>query len=246
LSATWRSSRVSSAGKPHPCRPLQSADYTVMRNQRLIRHSSPSIARPWVKATKSSGAVLSWRGQAGGAYARLMMGRETEPTPGVVAQPLFATTHWSVVLAAANQESPAGSAALERLCRTYWYPIYVFIRRQGHGVADAQDLTQSFFAHILSRSFLKRASPAKGKFVPLFLGSLKYFCRRWANSRPKRGGAAHARVPGCPNRRAQYRLEPVDLMDAERPSNGVGRSRCWIVCWNGWKRSFQQRIEAGL
>ena len=75
--------------------------------------------------------------------------------------PWFATTHWSVVLAAADQERPEAVQALETLCRTYWYPLYAYVRRQGYDVADAQDLTQGFFAHILSSGFLN--SPLKNR-----------------------------------------------------------------------------------
>jgi len=147
-----------------------------------------------------------------------MMGRENMEAPGAVAQPLFATTHWSVVLAAASQESPEGSAALEKLCSTYWYPIYVFIRRQGYEVVDAQDLTQGFFAHILSRGFLRRANPAKGKFRSFVLGSLKYFLAdEWAKLQAqKRGGGRALVFLDAQTAEARYRSEPVDLMDAEK------------------------------
>jgi RNA polymerase sigma-70 factor (ECF subfamily) len=147
-----------------------------------------------------------------------MMGRETADAPGAVGQPLFATTHWSVVLAAAHEETPEAAAALERLCSTYWYPLYAFIRRQGYDVADAQDLTQGFFAHILSRGFLKRASPAKGKFRSFVLGALKYFLAdEWAKLQAqKRGGGRAPVFLDAQTAEARYRLEPVDLMDAER------------------------------
>ena len=147
-----------------------------------------------------------------------MTGRETTDAPGAVGQPLFAPTHWSVVLAAANPEAPEAAAALERLCSTYWYPLYAFIRRQGYEVADAQDLTQSFFAHILSRRFLQRASREKGRFRSFILGSLKFFladelARLQAQ---KRGGGRPPVFLDAQTAEARYRLEPVDLMDAEK------------------------------
>jgi RNA polymerase sigma-70 factor (ECF subfamily) len=58
----------------------------------------------------------------------------------------FATTHWSLVLAAGHSPAPGGEGALEEWCRAYWYPLYAFVRRQGHSDTDAQDLTQEFFA----------------------------------------------------------------------------------------------------
>ena len=147
-----------------------------------------------------------------------MTGRESTEAPGAVGQPLFATTHWSVVLAAGQGDTPQSAAALERLCSTYWYPLYAYVRRQGYDVADAQDLTQGFFAHILSRSFLKRATPAKGKFRSFVLGSLKYFLAdEWAKLRAqKRGGGLAPVFLDAQTAEARYHLEPVDLMDAEK------------------------------
>ncbi len=147
-----------------------------------------------------------------------MTGRESTDAPGAVAQPLFATTHWSVVLAAANQKSPEGSAALEILCRTYWYPVYAFVRRQGYEVADAQDLAQGFFGHILSRGFLKRACPAKGRFRSFMLGALKYFLADELAKlqAQKRGGGLTPVFLDEQTAETRYRLEPVDLMDAEK------------------------------
>src|SRR5437867_8380701 len=63
----------------------------------------------------------------------------------------FTTTHWSVVLAAGQSASPAAQAALEQLCRAYWYPLYAYVRRRGYSPEDAQDLTQSFFERLLER-----------------------------------------------------------------------------------------------
>jgi RNA polymerase sigma-70 factor (ECF subfamily) len=130
----------------------------------------------------------------------------------------FATTHWSVVLAAAGRESPQSAAGLEKLCRTYWYPIYAFVRRQGYEVADAQDLTQGFFAHVLSRGFLRRANPAKGKFRSFILGALKYFLAdEWAKLQAqKRGGGLAPVFLDAQTAEARYRLEPVDSRDPEK------------------------------
>ena len=147
-----------------------------------------------------------------------MMGREATEAPGAVGQPLFATTHWSVVLAAAQEETPEAAAALERLCSTYWYPLYAYIRRQGYDIADAQDLTQGFFTHILSRRFLQRANRDKGKFRSFILGSLKFFLADELAKlqAQKRGGGLAPVFLDAQTAEARYRLEPVDLMDAER------------------------------
>src|SRR5882724_12499629 len=86
----------------------------------------------------------------------------------------FATTHWSVVLTA-QDESPAAQEALEKLCRTYWRPIYSFVRRQGGGAEDAEDLTQGFFALVLERKDLNTVRKEKGRLRSYLLTSVKNF-----------------------------------------------------------------------
>jgi RNA polymerase sigma-70 factor (ECF subfamily) len=84
----------------------------------------------------------------------------------------------------------AGAAALEELCRTYWYPIYAFLRREGRTPHDAQDLTQAFFTRLLQGLFLENVGPRKGKFRSFLLAALKNFlCDEWDKGRAeKRGG----------------------------------------------------------
>src|SRR2546428_9125647 len=115
--------------------------------------------------------------------------RKSSVATGVEEQ-RFATTHWSVVLSAADSAAPSGQEALEKLCRTYWYPLYAFVRRQGHQVAEAQDLTQEFFARFLDKKHVKRADPARGRFRSFLLTSVKNFLRNeWRDAaRAKRGG----------------------------------------------------------
>lgn len=99
---------------------------------------------------------------------------------------MFATTHWSVVLAAGAQSSDA----LEKLCRAYWYPLFAFVRRQGNDLHAAQDLTQEFFARLLQGNYLAGANPNRGRFRSFLLASLKHFlANEWHRSqRQKRGG----------------------------------------------------------
>ena len=107
---------------------------------------------------------------------------------------LFATTHWSVVLAAGDTKLPQASEALEKLCRAYWYPLYAYVRRKGHSAEDAQDLTQEFFARLLARNYLSVADRTKGKFRSFLLGSLEHFlAREWtrAHAQKRGGGRAH-------------------------------------------------------
>jgi RNA polymerase sigma factor (sigma-70 family) len=104
----------------------------------------------------------------------------------------FATTHWSVVLVAGVHASDKAEKALEALCRTYWYALYVFVRRQGHSEADAQDLTQEFFAQFLEKKYIAHANPERGKFRTFLLGCLKNFlANEWDRAQTMKRGGAH-------------------------------------------------------
>ncbi len=109
------------------------------------------------------------------------------PAPGV-----FATTHWSVVVQAGEAASPQTSEALAQLCNTYWYPLYVYVRRKGYAAHDAQDLTQEFFARLLARNYLGGVDRRKGKFRSFLLGALEHFlAKEWRRAHAqKRGGHA--------------------------------------------------------
>src|SRR5207302_1269613 len=85
----------------------------------------------------------------------------------------FGETPWSIVVAAGATTEPRAQAALTELCRIYWRPIYAYLRRSGHDTQDAQDLTQSFFYHVLENETLRRASREKGRFRSFLLGALK-------------------------------------------------------------------------
>jgi RNA polymerase sigma-70 factor (ECF subfamily) len=102
----------------------------------------------------------------------------------------FTATHWSVVLMAGQISSPDSAEALEKLCRTYWYPLYVYVRRQGHSPHDAQDLTQEFFARLLARNYLGTVGCEKGKFRSFLLAALNHFMadERDRARAAKRGG----------------------------------------------------------
>jgi RNA polymerase sigma-70 factor (ECF subfamily) len=144
--------------------------------------------------------------------------QETADAPGGAGQALFTTTHWSVILAAANQETPEAAAALESLCRAYWYPLYAYVRREGHNPADAQDLTQGFFAGLLARNSLLRVAPEKGKFRSFLLASMRHFLsdQRDRARTAKRGGGQEVLSLDAQEAEERYHLEPVDRLDAER------------------------------
>lgn len=102
----------------------------------------------------------------------------------------FTTTRWSVVLRAGGADSEEARAALEQLCRDYWYPLYAYIRRKGHGPEDAADLTQEFFAKLLANDFAQGLTPAGGRFRSFLLTALnRFLINAWQKGRrQKRGG----------------------------------------------------------
>lgn len=103
---------------------------------------------------------------------------------------LFLTTRWSVVLAAGRGESGDAREAMETLCRTYWRPLYGYVRRRGYSRHDAEDLTQGFFARLLERDDVAGVCPERGKFRSYLLGAMKhYLADEWDKARAsKRGG----------------------------------------------------------
>lgn len=124
----------------------------------------------------------------------------------------FTTTHWSVVLAAGGPDSAQATAALESLCRTYWYPLYAYVRRSGHSPEDAADLTQEFFARLIGRHYLTAVRPERGRFRWFLLAALKRFL---INERERalaaRRGGKHPHVPFDGERAAErYRLDAAD------------------------------------
>ena len=102
----------------------------------------------------------------------------------------FATTRWSIVLAAGNRSSPQSASALATLCETYWYSLYEYVRRSGHDADDARDLTQAFFARLLEKNDLAAIKRERGRFRSFLLASLKHFlANEWDRQRAqKRGG----------------------------------------------------------
>ncbi|MCL4181324.1 MAG: sigma-70 family RNA polymerase sigma factor [Verrucomicrobia bacterium] len=148
----------------------------------------------------------------------------------------FATTHWSVVLAAKQGGSSESAGALEWLCRTYWYPLYAFLRREGRSPHDAQDLTQSFFARLLQGRFLENVGPQKGKFRSFLLAALKNFLcdERDRATAEKRGGGQTFISLDDHNAEEWYLLEP----DAGVPPERVFEQR--------WALTLLAQALAGL
>ena len=108
----------------------------------------------------------------------------------------FPNTRWSVVLAARRQTSPESAAALETICRAYWYPLYAFVRRSGQSPHDAQDLIQEFFCRLLEKHWLDFANPEKGKLRTFLIVALKNFMRKeWRRASAQKRGSGQTLIP---------------------------------------------------
>jgi RNA polymerase sigma factor (sigma-70 family) len=145
-------------------------------------------------------------------------GADTALTGAEVRGQWFATTHWSVVLSAGDTSSPQAGAALEDLCKTYWYPLYAYVRRRGHDAEAAKELTQEFFALLLGKRLLAGVDPTRGKFRSWLLGVMNHFlAHEWARSRAqKRGGGQPVFSLDEARAEERYELEPIDESTPEK------------------------------
>jgi RNA polymerase sigma-70 factor (ECF subfamily) len=131
---------------------------------------------------------------------------------------LFLTTHWSVVLSAGRSDTTRARAALERLCQTYWYPLYAYVRRRGHSPQDAQDLTQEFFARLLAHKWLGSADPEKGRFRTFLLTAMNHFLAdEWDRLKAqKRGGGQRILPLEVETAETRFQMEPPDTQTPEK------------------------------
>src|SRR5262245_51682907 len=122
----------------------------------------------------------------------------------------FATTHWSLVLAAGHRSQAASDQALEALCRVYWFPLYAFARRRLDDPHRAQDLTQDFFARVLEKNILATAQPERGRFRSFLLTAFKNFLANEAakDRTAKRGGGRPVLPLDFQAGDSRYDLEP--------------------------------------
>ncbi len=130
----------------------------------------------------------------------------------------FASTHWSMVLAAGERATPDAERALAVLCQRYWFPLYAFARRRAATIHEAQDLTQAFFLRLLEKNVLSAASPDRGRFRSFLLTSMKHFlANEWdrATSR-KQGGGRKQLSLDWESGESQLSLEPVHTETPER------------------------------
>ena len=139
---------------------------------------------------------------------------------------IFATTHWTVVLAAGRGSSAQADVALEQLCRTYWYPLYAYVRRHGHSREDAEDLTQGFFARLLEKNYLEGVTSDGGKFRSFLLVALKRFmANEWDRAnRQKRGGGVLPLSLDWQDAESRYQIAPADNLSPDKLYD-----RAWAV-----------------
>ena len=130
------------------------------------------------------------------------------------------------MLAAGRKSTPQSDVALEELCRTYWYPLYAYVRRQGQSKEDAEDLTQAFFARFLERNYLEKLDSEKGKFRAFLLASLKHFlANEWDRAgRQKRGGGVKPLSLDWQDADTRYQIDPPDRLSPDKLYD-----RAWAV-----------------
>ena len=145
-----------------------------------------------------------------------MSSSQPEGQPETIGTGTFPTTHWSVVISAGQNTSPQATEALEVLCRTYWYPLYVHVRRRGYDAQEAQDLTQEFFLRLLTNAYLSHADRSKGKFRSYLLVALNHFLTDdWRRAQAaKRGGGQTVIFLDADAAEARYALEAEFRFDA--------------------------------
>lgn len=155
---------------------------------------------------------------------------------GLAAPKDFRTTHWSVVIAARHSPTEVSIAALEALAKTYWMPVYGFVRRRGHGPAETQDLTQEFFARMLEKKWLDAADSGKGRFRTFLLTALTRFLANEHDrtQRLKRGGGVVWVELDADDAERRFSEEPADTRTPEQHFD------------RAWAESLLERVLARL
>jgi len=156
---------------------------------------------------------------------------------------LFAPTQWSVVLEARSSAAGRGPA-LERLCSTYWLPIYSYLRRRGHSAQDSEDLTQGFFAYLLGSDFLDRPDPTKGRFRGYLIGALKHYLSGHfeRENAQKRGGGA--KLLNWDNLDAEREFSAVD-QGQQDPSEAYETGWAMALFGESLKKLEAEQVSAG-
>ena len=140
------------------------------------------------------------------------MMRDRTQSGSVAGERRFATTQWTLVVAAGDRRQPEADAALATLCERYWYPVYAFVRRRGYQPAESQDLTQEFFAKLLEKEYLRSADRERGRFRTFLLTAVSRFLSKETEraAAQKRGGGHKPLSLDFSDADGRYRLEPAD------------------------------------
>jgi RNA polymerase sigma-70 factor (ECF subfamily) len=141
----------------------------------------------------------------------------SRPTSSSEAPRVFPSTRWSLVLAVAQKDATQSAAALEALCRAYWYPLYAYARRCGRSPHDAQDLTQEFFRRLLEKRWFDSADREKGKLRTFLVVALKNFMNKeWRRASAQRRGGGHSQVPfDAEFAESRYAADPATKIAAD-------------------------------
>jgi RNA polymerase sigma factor (sigma-70 family) len=170
--------------------------------------------------------------------------RPNSVPPGAPGDGRFVATHWSMVRQAGQTGEPGAAEALESLCRTYWYPVYAWIRSRGHGPEEAQDLTQDFFASLLRRDSLAGVSQEKGRFRTYLIRSIQYFLadqHAWQTAARRGGGVRPVELDGL-EPEARYALEPAT---ADTPDTAFDRRWCQVLVARAFQQLEDEQLAAG-
>lgn len=162
----------------------------------------------------------------------------------MAASPQFHSTRWSMIHAARAKDEPGSAEALASLCEAYWYPLYVFVRRTGHGAEEARDLTQAYFLKLLEKDYLESVRPEAGKFRSFLRSSIKHFV---ANTRRdaaalKRGGGTKPLSLDLDDAEDRYLREPAD---DETPDRAYERRWAHAVVARSRERLRREFESAG-
>lgn len=155
--------------------------------------------------------------------------------------PVFATTRWTLVLAAGDDVSPQGREALEQLCRGYWFPLYAYVRRRGHDADAAQDLVQGFFTRLLERNDLAGLTREGGKFRSFLLTALNHFLanEHERTQARKRGGGREFLSLDDDSAEDRYRREPAHT---ESPDRLFERQWALALMENALRRLAEEQL----
>ena len=180
--------------------------------------------------------------------AELRLSQRVNPESGKEAAMQFHTTHWSVVLAAGEAGTEQATTALARLCQTYWFPVYAFIRKRGNSPEEAQDFTQEFFASFLEKNYVAKAARDRGRFRVFLMSSVENFLYNQydrANAQ-KRGGGQKLISLDCEDAEERYQMEPVEEADPARVYEQEWAATLLETVLNRLRNEFGAEGRAGL